>query len=134
MEDTMTTENTDIHSAIRAAQDSFESTFGRGDAAGIANLYTENGELLPTGSDFVKGKQAIQEFWQGVLDMGIKNAKLDIVEVEQHGNSAVEVGQYTLSSADDQVMDKGKYIIIWRHDDSKWKLHYDIWNSSLPTA
>ena len=67
----MMTENTEIHPAIRAADDSFESTFGRGDAAGMDDLYTENGELLPTGSDFVKGKQAIQEFWQGAMDMGI---------------------------------------------------------------
>jgi len=30
-----------------------------------------------TGSDFVKGKQAIEAFWQGAMDMRIKNAKLD---------------------------------------------------------
>jgi len=127
----MTTINTEIHSAIRAADDRLESTFGRGDAAGMAELYTATGELLPTGSDFVKGKQAIQAFWQGAMDMGIKNAKLDILEVEQHGNTAVEVGQYTLSGADDQVMDKGKYIVIWKQEDGTWKMHYDIWNSSL---
>ena len=130
----MTTQTTDLHAAIRTADDSFESTFGQGDAAGMADLYTDNGMLLPTGSDFVKGKQAIEAFWQGAMDMGIKNAKLDIVEVEQHGDTAIEVGQYTLSSADDQVMDAGKYVVIWKHEDGTWKLHRDIWNSSLPTA
>lgn len=78
-----------------------------------------------------KGKQAIEAFWQGVMDMGIKNAKLDIVEVEQHGDTAIEMGQYTLSSADDQVMDTGKYVVIWKHEDGTWKLQRDIWNSSL---
>ena len=63
-----------IYEAIRTAYDSFESIFGRGDAAGMADLYTDNGMLLPTGSDFVKGKQAIEAFWQGAMDMGIKNA------------------------------------------------------------
>ena len=89
----MTTQTIDIHAAIRTADDSFESTFGQGDAAGMADLYTDNGMLLPTGSDFVKGKQAIEAFWQGAMDMGIKNAKLDIVEVEQHGDTAIEVGR-----------------------------------------
>ncbi len=127
----MTTQTADIHAAIRTANDSVESTFGQGDAAGMADLYTDNGMLLPTGSDFVKGKQAIAAFWQGAMDMGIKNAKLDIVEVEQHGDTAIEMGQYTLSSADDQVMDAGKYVVIWKHEDDTWKLHRDIWNSSL---
>ncbi len=62
---------------------------------------------------------------------GNQNAKLDIVEVEQHGDTAIEVGQYKLSGADDQVMDTGKYIVIWKHEDDTWKLHHDIWNSSL---
>jgi uncharacterized protein (TIGR02246 family) len=131
MYDTMTTQTMNIHAVIRTAADSFESTFKRGDAAGMADLYSANGMLLPTGSDFVKGKQAIEAFWQGAMDMGIKNAKLDIVEVEQHGDTAIDMGQYTLSNADGQVMDTGKYVVIWKHEDGTWKLHRDIWNSSL---
>jgi uncharacterized protein (TIGR02246 family) len=127
----MMTQATDIHAAIRAADDRFESTFEEGNAAGMANLYTDNGMLLPTGSDFVKGKEAIEAFWQRAMDIGVKNAKLDIVEIEKHGDTAIEVGQYMLSSADDKVMDQGKYVVIWKHEDGAWKLHRDIWNSSL---
>jgi uncharacterized protein (TIGR02246 family) len=127
----MTTQTMDIYAVIRNAADKFESTFGRGDAAGMADLYTTNGMLLPTGSDFVKGKQAIESFWQGAMAMGIKNAKLDIIEIEQHGDTVIDMGQYTLSDADDQVMDSGKYLVIWKHEDDTWKLHRDIWNSNL---
>ena len=63
--------------------------------------------------------------------MGIKNAKLNILEVDQHGDTAIEVGQYTLSSADDQVMDQGKYVVIWKYENGCWKLHRDIWNTSM---
>ena len=126
----MTTDSA-IHSAIRSADDNFEATFGRGDAEGMANLYTDDGQLMPTGSDTITGKPGIKAFWQGAMDMGIKNAKLDIVEVEQHGQTANEIGQYTLSGADGQVLDKGKYVVIWRNDAGTWKLHRDIWNSSL---
>ena len=127
----MTTQTMNIHDVIRTANDNFESIFGRGDSAGMAELYTDNGILLPTGSDFVKGKQAIEAFWQGAMDMGIKNVKLDIVEVEQFGDTAIDMGQYTLMNQDDQVMDTGKYVVIWKHEDGTWKLHRDIWNSSL---
>ncbi|MDH5788253.1 MAG: hypothetical protein OEZ40_08185 [Candidatus Bathyarchaeota archaeon] len=30
------------------------------------------------------------------------------------------------------IEEKGKYISIWKHTASGWKLHRDIWNSSLP--
>lgn len=127
----MTTKTKDIRTAIRRADDEFEATYARGDAAGMVELYTEDGMLLPTGSDFVQGKPAIQQFWQGVMDMGIDVAKLEIVELEDHGDTAIEVGQYTLSG-DGQVMDRGKYLVTWKREDGQWRLHRDIWNTSVP--
>jgi ketosteroid isomerase-like protein len=98
----------------------------------MGNLYTQKGQLLPAGSDFVKGKKAIQEFWQGAMNMGIKQVKLETVELEGHGDTAIEVGQYVLSGEKGQVMDKGKYIVIWKQEQGEWKLHRDIWTSSIP--
>ena len=126
----MATPTPGMRSEIRKADDVFEQTFGRGDAAGMADLYTNDGMLLPTGSDFVQGKEAIQEFWQGAMDMGIKEAKLDIVEVERHGDATTEVGRYELSDAGGEVMDQGKYIVVWKQEGGQWKLHRDIWNTS----
>ena len=94
----MTTSTTTLHAAIRTTDDNLESAFGQGDSEGIAGLYTEDGMLLPTGSDPVTGKPAIQAFWQGAMDMGIKGLGLEIVELEDHGSTAIEVGNYTLSS------------------------------------
>jgi ketosteroid isomerase-like protein len=88
--------------------------------------------LMPTGSGFIKGKHDIEAFWHGVMDMGIKNVQLTVVEVENHGNTAIEIGQYILSGPDDQTIDQGKYIVIWKLEGESWKLHRDIWNSSLP--
>ena len=73
----------DIREVIADANNDFMVTFGRGDAAGMADLYTDDGQLLPPNSDFMTGKEAIQAFWQALMDMGIKEAKLDIIEVEE---------------------------------------------------
>ena len=126
----MTTQTTNIRDDIRKADDVFEKNFSQGNAAGIAELYTNDGMLLPTGSDFVKGKEAIRDFWQGAINMGIKEAKLDIVEVEVQGNVVVEVGHYQLKGAGGDVLDQGKYIVIWKQEGGQWKLHRDIWNTS----
>ena len=126
------TNSTDVHDAIVAADETFMTTFNRGDAAGVAALYTEDGQFLPPNSDFVKGKQAIQATFQAFMDMGIKAVKLETVEVEGYGNTASEVGRYTLEGEGGQVLDQSKFIVIWKQEAGKWKLHRDIINTSMP--
>ncbi len=118
--------------SIQALNEIFTKTFANGDAAGMGALYTENGQLMPSNSDFVTGRKAIQGFWKGVMDMGIKAAKLETIDLEEHGNSAYEVGKYILSGPGGQVMDQGKYVVIWKKEGGEWKLHRDIWNTSMP--
>ena len=124
--------STEVRDAIAAANENFMAAFKRGDAAGMAALYTENGQVMPPNSDFVTGKQAVQMFWQALMDMGIKEAKLEIIEVEGHGDTAIEVSMFTLQGEGGQVLDKGKYIVIWKQEGGQWKLHHDIFNSSVP--
>jgi ketosteroid isomerase-like protein len=68
------------------------------------------------------------------MDMGIKSAKLETVEVEDFGDAAYEVGIYTLFGAKEQVLDSGKYVIIWKKDGDHWQLHRDIWTTSMPSS
>ena len=124
--------STGIQAAIAGVNENFMAAFKRGDAAGMVDFYTENGQLMPTGSDFVTGKAAIQAFWQGAMDMGITKAlRLETVEAEGHGDTAIEIGKYTGSGEAGNVMDRGKYVVIWKQESGQWKLHRDIWNSSL---
>jgi ketosteroid isomerase-like protein len=73
-------------------------------------------------------------FWQGAMHMGITAAKLETVEAEGHGNTVNEVGKYTLQGAGDEVLDTGKYVVIWQQEAGQWKIHRDIWNSSRPAS
>ena len=90
------------------------------------------GPLWLPNAGFMKGKEAIQAFWQGAMDMGIKSAQMEIDEVEAHGDTAIEVSRYTLRGEGGQALDQGKYIVIWKREAGTWKLHRDIFNSSLP--
>ena len=121
----------DVLDEIRSANQNFEKKFADGDAQGMASLYTGDGVLLPPGAGLQKGKTAIQNFWQAVMDMGIKTARLETLEAEQEGETAIEMGQYELGGADGERMDQGKYIVVWKREAGEWKLHKDIWNTSL---
>ncbi len=128
------TVSTEIRDGIAAANAKFMDTFNRGDRAGMGELYTENGQLLPPNSDIVSGHSAISAFWQGVMDMGIRTAKLETIELEGQGDEAFEIGKYTLSGEGGASIDSGKFLVVWRKEGDEWKLHRDIWNSSMPAS
>lgn len=124
----------ETRAAIAAANRTFMDNFARQDAAAMAELYTADGQLLPTNSDFVTGSAAIQEFWGGAMGMGIRTVNLETVELDAHGDTALEVGRYTLGGEGGQPIDNGKYMVVWKNDGGTWKLHRDIWTSSLPAG
>ena len=124
----------DIRSQIESANVQFVNAFKRGDATALASLYTSGAQLLPANSDFVRGTAAIRTFWQSVIDTGLKGASLETIDVEGHGDTAIEIGRYRLLVAGDVVADRGKYIVVWKNDNGAWKLHRDIWTTSQPAA
>ena len=112
----------------------FTSTFAGGDATAMAALYTENAQLLPTNSEIITGQEQIASFWRQVMEMGIKTAELETLEAEGFGETAFEVGRYKLGGAAGEILDQGKYVVVWKKEDGQWKLHRDIWNTNLPAV
>ena len=121
--------------AIAAANLKFGEAVRRGNAAAVGALYAEDAILLPPGSEMIKGRIGIQEFWQGGLKMGIKDAVLTSVDVTAYGDTAVEIGTYALKIQPEgqaAVEDHGKYVVVWKKGaDGAWRLAVDIWNTSF---
>ena len=128
----MSQSTTEVREAITAAIENFMAAYNQGDAVGLVALYTEKGQLLPTSSDFITGRPAIKKFWQARMNPGVNSVKLESVEIEAHEETAIEVGVYSVQGQENQVLDRGKYIAIWKLENGQWKLHRDMMNSSLP--
>ena len=127
----------DVRQAIEQAVQKFIEAFKRGDAAAVASLYAEDAKLLPPNQRTARGREAIRQFWQGVMDMGVKEADIEIQEVEAQDDTAYEVGRYTLTIQQgngERASDAGKYVVIWKRQGDGWKLAVDIFNSDTPTA
>ena len=97
----------DTRTAIDAGNQSFMTNFGQQDAAGMASLYTADGSVFPANSDILSGAESVQAFWQGAFDMGLKEAVLETLELEVHGETAIETGHYTLKADGGAVADRG---------------------------
>jgi uncharacterized protein (TIGR02246 family) len=126
--------NRQQQAAIDAANQRFMSAFASQDAAAVAALYTEDALLLPPGTDILSGRTAIQGFWQAVMNSGVRGVTLETVELEHYGQALQEIGRYTLTGTGGQVLDRGKYVVIWRHEGSEWLIHRDIFNTNLPAT
>jgi uncharacterized protein (TIGR02246 family) len=123
-----------VKAAIEAANAQFLAAAAKGDGAALAlaALYSPDGQVLPAGSDPIRGTEAIQKFWQGALDSGVAAIGLKTIEVFGHGPTATQVGEYELRDKAGKVLDHGKYIVVWQHADGKWKLLRDMFSTNVP--
>jgi len=126
----------EIRKKIDAVNKGFVEAFNRGDLAAAMRVYTEDATILPPNTEMIKGKEAITAYWQGALDMGVKEAKLETLEVTPMSEKAAyEIGTYVLKihpEGGPAFTDKGKYMMIWKLVDGSWKWDSDAWNSSIP--
>jgi uncharacterized protein (TIGR02246 family) len=124
-----------LASAFAKSARDFEAAVARGDAAGVAALYTEDAILMPPNTPAAKGRAAIQEFFKGMFAQGARNLKLAQTAALGSGANGYEVGTYEfdLGTATAPIHDKGKYIVGMRRGaDGKWLIANDIFNSDLP--
>jgi ketosteroid isomerase-like protein len=120
----------DIKAGIEAANAEFSAAAAKRDGAALAAMYSPDGQVMPAGSEPIQGTEAIKKFWQGALDSGVAAIGLKTNEVFGHGPTATEVGEYELRDKAGKILDRGKYIVVWRHVGSKWKLLRDMFSTN----
>ena len=125
---------------LDAAKKAIDSTnallatlISKGDSVGIAALYTSDAKFMGEHMPAVSGRSAIQSAFAGMFAaMGTPAFKFTAVEVSGTQDQVSEVGTYSMADKSGKEVDKGKYIVLWKMEDGKWKLHRDIFNSDMP--
>jgi len=112
---------------IEKLNNAWTAAFNKGDAQAVAAMYAEDAYVLPPGSDIVKGRAAIEAFWrQAAQQMG---DALDVLPLGR--NAAREIGTVSLKTKSQPPQEVvGKYAVVWRKLDGRWKLATDIWNTN----
>ena len=124
--------------AIRGQVDRWLQLVTAKDAAGIAELYAEDGAVMPPNAPIGKGRAAIQQTWSSMMGtpgFGLTFAPEQIL-VSSSGDMALDRGTYGLTIAPDGATqtDTGKYVVVWRKIGGEWKVAADIFNSDLPAS
>jgi len=121
-----------VRSQIEAANAKFVELAAQGNAAALAGLYAKEGAVMPAGTEPIRGTEAIAKFWGAALASGVAAVELKTLEVYGRGATATEVGEYALRDKAGKMLDRGKYIVVWKHDASGWKLLRDMFSTNLP--
>jgi ketosteroid isomerase-like protein len=91
----------DVRAAIEAQAAKWQASFNSGDGAGIAALYTDDGQSMPPGAATVSGRENIAAYWQDALSAGGVGVTLEVVELVAQGMHATEVGISYMLAGDD---------------------------------
>ncbi|MGE5106959.1 MAG: YybH family protein [Sphingobacteriales bacterium] len=111
----------------------FTEQIKNGDSAALASHYWPDAELLLDNSEPVKGKDILTA-WGSIVRMGIKDMTFTTTDITVSGNLLVETGSYEMKDAKQTLIDKGKYIVVWKQQNGELKLFRDIGCTSLPAA
>jgi uncharacterized protein (TIGR02246 family) len=124
--------------AIRGQVDRWLELVKAKDAAGIADLYVEDGAVMPPNAPIGKGRAAIQQTWASMMrtpGFALTFVPEEIV-VSSSGDMALDLGTYNLALAPGGTTqtDTGKYVVVWRKVGGEWESAADIFNSDLPMS
>jgi uncharacterized protein (TIGR02246 family) len=116
--------------ALKKMSPNLQSAFNAGDAAAVAALYTEDGAIYPPNMPAARGRAAIQEYWTAAIESGA-TVELTTQKMYGMGETATEVGAYSLTAPDGSHIDHGTFMVVYKMEGGEWKMDSDIWNSDM---
>ena len=119
---------------IAAVDKAWAEAFNAGDVAKLTSYYTDDARLLPPNAPMAQGKAAIEKAFQDMLGPGGVKGTLSGLETTAAGDIGYSVGTYEFKDAQDAVVDRGKFIGVFRKVGNEWKYSNDTWNSDMPAA
>ncbi len=116
---------------IAAGSAQWEQALNTKNVDALAAVYAEDCRLMPPNAVMGQGRGVVRETFGGMIAAGL-TADLQTVETRIAADIGYHVGTYSVLTAEGAVVDRGKFIEVWRQVDGAWKIADDIWNSDNP--
>ena len=109
----------------------FTEQVKNGDSVALASHYWPDAELLLSNSEAIKG-QDILSAWGSMIRMGVKDMTFATTDLTGDADFLIETGTYEMKGENNSLLDKGKYVVVWKQENGVWKLYRDMGNTNLP--
>ncbi len=134
-EDSMQTEVSASKIELGQMNRDFAAALNAKDAKAAAALYTEDAVLIPPGEPLVRGREAIEEYWRGAIELGgVRDVSVETIDALSSGSLGYETGSLvlTVNNPDGEaVIHRGRYVELLRLEpDGRWLSTHGIWNAS----
>ena len=118
-----------IRAEVTEAVAKFMEVFNSGDLDRIVELYTTDCVVVPPGRPPVVGREALKAFWDNMLNqVGMTDISHEIVKIEVFNDRyAAEIT--TFNGIIGGKPHSGGYLVNWRKEEDRWKLHHDVFNA-----
>ena len=109
----------------------------RHDHDALPPMFTIDTIVLPAGRPLVQGRDAAIAFWTAATSDPKRRLRsaFDALDSLFAGDVVVETGRakvFAVGNDGETLFDNGKYIVVWKREDGRWKRHRDIFNSDGP--
>jgi len=125
---------TDLEAAkqeIRQNNLLFSQAFTKGDSSAIVGFYHSEAKIYPPNMGALNQRSEMGHMVTAIPGMGVKGVTLISTEVLGSGDLMIETGTYEMTDGT-KAMETGKYMVVWKKENGKYKMYRDIWNSNLP--
>lgn len=117
--------------SIESRLEQYEDRFNQSDAKAVAELYSEDVVYYgPLGQVF-KGRDAVQQRYQGSLTAGFSDMKIDVIEIRVVDDIAYDVARYTISSPSGEPL-TGYHLGVLEKEDGEWLVQRTLVNVVMP--
>lgn len=113
-----------------ARKQSWETFFNRGDSAAVAELYSQNAELVMSGAPPIHGRPAIRTAIAKMAKSGVK-VRIEVDRSAVAGDLAYFYGPYTVQ-LQEKVVERGTYLEVWHRYGEHWLLDLDVNATGAP--
>lgn len=110
----------------------YDKAMVEGDSVNLVGHFSSDCVVLPPNGEQIVGKAAIVPAVMAFSRMGIKKFTDETTRVLAAGDYIIEEGNYFFGGDNNAVLDKGKYVCVWKKEDNEWRVCSNIWNTSLP--
>ncbi len=101
----------------------YENHLQNGDSISLGDMYMKDAEIIPS---IVGRKNIIKVFGRSIRD-SITGSSFKTTKLWGNDQLLVEDGTGTWSHANGKVVGSGRYLLVWKKDDGKWKILRDTW-------
>lgn len=123
-----------MRTIIESQNDRFTKAHVAGDIATIDAMFPRDARSFPPGADAAVGLAAIHDLTAEYLRAGVTEFREDTTDFYGSQDLLIDAGTYVMTYGADHVVERGKYLNVWKQEDGDWKIHANIWNTSSAPA